>query len=214
MGKLNATAPQGYAGIGGYNFGGCYENGNVTINGGVITANGGNYGAGIGGGGGEFLGGDGGNVTINGGSVTAKGGDWAAGIGGGFDGKYEKTVINGGNVKAIAGYRVPFAIGDGESSHNFTVKQGTVKNSKGNNLSLKTYTLVGNRTQKKINSIEGLDYGDSDVYTFDGDKLYMYLPSGAGNITKVTMQYGQVFTPSFTVTIIILTAIASIVKNG
>lgn len=59
--------------------------GSVTINSGVVNASS-QTGAGIGGGGGLYNGGDGGDVTINGGTVVAKGAD-GAGIGGGAGGQ-------------------------------------------------------------------------------------------------------------------------------
>ena len=70
--------------------------GTITINGGMVTATGGAQGAGIGGG----AGGAGGNIIINGGSINAKGGFWAAGIGGGTSGKGGTININGGDIKA------------------------------------------------------------------------------------------------------------------
>ena len=117
-GSLNATGGEGGAGIGGnfewrereYTENENHDkkscSGNITINGGTVTATGGSSqrsicaGAGIGGAGSYcldgFIGGDGGNTTISGGTVTAFGGDgysnWVpygdgggggAGIGGG-----------------------------------------------------------------------------------------------------------------------------------
>jgi len=82
--------------------GGVYgTGGNITISGSTVTATGGIYsGAGIGGG---FYG-AGGNITISGGTVTATGGffDGAAGIGGGLYGA-------GGNINSITGNAVVFA---------------------------------------------------------------------------------------------------------
>ncbi|MEE0747688.1 beta strand repeat-containing protein, partial [Evtepia sp.] len=106
MGKLTATCttsePDGDAGIGGnrneVNFG------TITINGGAVTAKGGNRAAGIGGGGlsnNQAL--TNGNIIINGGSVTAIGGVYAAGIGAGPDGSNDSSVtitINDGTVYA------------------------------------------------------------------------------------------------------------------
>jgi uncharacterized repeat protein (TIGR02543 family) len=71
----------------------------VTVNGGVVAAQGGSKGAGIGGGGS----GSGGAVTINGGTVTASGGNDAAGIGGGYTGSCGAVTINGGTVTANGG---------------------------------------------------------------------------------------------------------------
>ena len=92
------TAEGGYWGAG---IGGGDEgNGNnIAISGGEITAIGGVFGAGIGGG----AGGNGNNITISGGEVTAIGGDSGAGIGGGNNGNGSDITISGGEVKAIGG---------------------------------------------------------------------------------------------------------------
>lgn len=97
-GSLSATGVANGAGIGGCKNEHC---GAVTINGGIITAKGGDYySAGIGGG----YYGNGGTVTINGGTVTATGGSWyGAGIGGGYYGNGGTVMINGGTVTATAG---------------------------------------------------------------------------------------------------------------
>ncbi len=98
-GELIANGADNCAGIGGRNpnmmdgYGNC---GNVTINGGVVKATGGDSGAGIGGG----DRGNGGMVTINGGVVTATGGELGAGIGGGHTDKGVVVVINGGKITA------------------------------------------------------------------------------------------------------------------
>ena len=70
---------------------------NIAISGGEITAIGGVFGAGIGGG----AGGNGNNITISGGEVTAIGGDSGAGIGGGCNGNGSDITISGGEVTAI-----------------------------------------------------------------------------------------------------------------
>ena len=89
-GTLDAYGGHLGAGIGSGSGGDC---GNITINGGSITATG-NHGAGIGGG----NGGDGGTITIHGGTVTANGGNFGAGIGGGSDGDGGSINIHGGTV--------------------------------------------------------------------------------------------------------------------
>ena len=66
---------------------------------GELTANGGDYCAGIGGGNRGF----GSDITINGGTVNATGGDKGAGIGGGTRGFGSHITINGGTVNAIGG---------------------------------------------------------------------------------------------------------------
>ena len=77
-GQLEANGETGAAGIGGKY---TVDGSNITINGGVVTANAPD-GAGIGGG----DGGAGFNITINGGIVTATGGISGDGIGGGLSG--------------------------------------------------------------------------------------------------------------------------------
>ena len=76
---------------------------NIAISGGEVTAIGGVFGAGIGGG----AGGNGNNITISGGEVTAigdgDGGDGGAGIGGGYNGNGSDITISGGEIKAIGG---------------------------------------------------------------------------------------------------------------
>ncbi len=79
-----------YSGIGGYG------NGIITINGGIINAYGGAYGAGIGGNSGCGSG----TITINGGTVNATGGFRGAGIGPAASGSGGTIVINGGTVTA------------------------------------------------------------------------------------------------------------------
>ena len=79
------------------------NDGNLTIGSesgnGKLTANGGAYGAGIGGG----ARGDGTDITISGGEVTANGGWCGAGIGGGPRGNGSDITISGGKVIANGG---------------------------------------------------------------------------------------------------------------
>ena len=76
------------------------DNGTLTITDenkdGSLTATGGNYGAGIGGG----QGGSGSNITISDGKVTATGAGAGAGIGGGYEGSGKGITIEGGEVTA------------------------------------------------------------------------------------------------------------------
>ena len=76
------------------------DNGTLTITDenkdGSLTATGGNYGAGIGGG----YEGSGSNIAIEGGKVKAIGGTHGAGIGGGFGGSGSNIAIEGGKVEA------------------------------------------------------------------------------------------------------------------
>ncbi len=97
-GKLEASSNGDAAGIGG---GWAINCGNIEIQGGIITANGGRSSAGIGTGYNATCG----TITISNGSVTAKGGESAAGIGSG-SADYEGTAtcgnitISGGTVDA------------------------------------------------------------------------------------------------------------------
>ena len=80
--------------------GGSHGSGNnITITGGEVTANGGTNGAGIGGG----DSGSGNDITITGGEVTANGGEFGAGIGGGWGGDGSDITISGGEVTANGG---------------------------------------------------------------------------------------------------------------
>lgn len=86
-GKIHAVGgANSGAGIGG----GINGNGEVTISGGEVTAQGGLYAAGIGGGNGGS-----GKVTIKNGKVTAKAVSYAAAIGGGSRGSGDVTILDG-----------------------------------------------------------------------------------------------------------------------
>ena len=86
---------------------------------GSLTATGGKFGAGIGGG----LNGVGKNITIKGGTVNAAGGDnGGAGIGGGDSGSGEAITITGGTVNAAGG----IGGGTGGNGKNITITGGTV----------------------------------------------------------------------------------------
>ena len=97
--------------------------GTITINGGKVTATGGFRGAGIGGG----YRGSNVNITINGGMVTAIGEPGAAGIGGGYRGSNVNITINGGRVTATGGSSAAgIGGGNGGSVGSITIKGGTV----------------------------------------------------------------------------------------
>ena len=115
-GVLNVTSGDYCAGIGGG-----YSNtnstcGNIRIEGGVITAQGGNYGAGIGSDSGEATCGD---IIITGGTITANCGTHAAGIGSGSGESFKAvcgniTIANTvTKVTATAGSGAPNSIGKG-----------------------------------------------------------------------------------------------------
>ncbi len=111
-----------FAGIGGSEE---TDAGTVTINGGTVIANGGEYSAGIGGG----NSGNGGTVTINGGTVEAAGGEYGAGIGSGDGGNGGTVTINGGTVTAIGvggGAGIGSGSGNGSNGGTVTINGGTV----------------------------------------------------------------------------------------
>ena len=97
---------------------------NITITGGTVNAKGGLEGAGIGGG----TGGSGEAITINGGTVEATGGKFGAGIGGGLNGVGKNITINGGTVEATGGDNGGAGIGGGDSGSGeaITINGGTV----------------------------------------------------------------------------------------
>ena len=132
-GQLNAYCVSNFyaAGIGGaYNTSGS----NITINGGKIRAVGGDYAAGIGGGGNGTFGANGTNITINGGTVEAIGGWQAAGIGGGSGGSAYNITINGGTVTASGGsFASGIGGGAGGTASNITIKGGKIIATGGNN---------------------------------------------------------------------------------
>ena len=108
-GSLNASSSSNDvtgAGIGG---GGDKTCGNIEIQGGVITATGGDRSAGIG----SCETSSCGTITISGGTVTAIGGDLAAGIGTGYRGTCSDITISGGRVTATGGANGA-GIGSGE----------------------------------------------------------------------------------------------------
>jgi hypothetical protein len=119
-GSLSATGATngitGGAGIGGDSSSYAQSNqipstGNITINGGVINAQGGNWSAAIGGGSHRKAG----NITINGGTITATAGSGGSAIGGGWSRSGGVVTITGGTIVATAGGSGTAAIGGGWS---------------------------------------------------------------------------------------------------
>jgi len=159
--EANATSFDFGAGIGS---GGNSSCGNITINGGTVTATGGSCGAGIGSGG-DYS--SCGNITINGGTVTATGGFYGAGIGSGYySSSCGNITINGGTVTATGG-EYAAGIGSGEyhsSCGDITINGGTV-------------TATGGRYAAGIGSGEG--------YSSCGDI------SISGNVTSVIATKGS-----------------------
>ena len=131
--------------------GGYYENGSdITITGGEVKATGGEYGAGIGGGYYE----NGSDITITGGEVKATGGEYGAGIGGGDHGNGSDITITGGKVKATGGRR-----GAGIGGGNYRIgKDITISGGEVNAIGGVTGAGIG-----------GGCYGDGNNITVSGD---------------------------------------------
>ena len=108
------------------------NDGNLTIGSesgeGKLTANGGDYAAGIGGG---YLH-SGNDITITGGEVTANGGQYGAGVGGGCVGAGSDIIISGGKVTATGGINGA-GIGGGydEGGSNITISKDSQVEAKG-----------------------------------------------------------------------------------
>ena len=159
-GTLNADAsgfPNG-AGIGGEQNVYGIVCGTIIINGGTITATGGSYGAGIGGGRYSLSG----DITINGGHVTATGGTCGAGIGGGgndnWGGNYGSVTtitINGGTVTATGDSTAADIGGGGGTTYESTIKGGSAG----------TIRINGGQVTANVNGIGPGLYSDSGSIT-------------------------------------------------
>ena len=102
----------------------------ITISGGEIKATGGIAGAGIGGG----SRGTGSDITISGGEITATGGVAGAGIGGGEYGSGKDIIITGGEIKATSGeYGAGIGGGSQGTGSDITISGGEVNASGGVN---------------------------------------------------------------------------------
>ena len=116
------------AGIGGARDINC---GNIEIQGGNVTAKGGLYAAGIGGGGCDSVGSNCGTITISGGTVVATSATMGCGIGCGWAGDCGIITISDGNVTATGGYAGP-GIGSTGNCSGITISGGTVTATGGN----------------------------------------------------------------------------------
>ena len=129
--------------------GGSDENGNnIIITGGTIIATASmSYYSGAGIGGGYYAAGS--NITISGGTVTATGGQNGAGIGGGYNKDGSNITISGGTVTATGGqYGAGIGGGSRETGSGITISGGTV-------------TATGGLCGAGIGG--GGDYSESDV---------------------------------------------------
>ena len=137
-GSLEAVSNGYGAGIGG----GIQSSpcGNITISGGTVTANGGDYAAGIGTG--YYC--SCGNITISGGTVTANGGNRGAGagIGSGYYSSCGDITISGSTVTANGGYG---AAGIGSGYYQSSCKDVTI-----NNTVIKVEAIKGENASNSI----------------------------------------------------------------
>lgn len=146
------------AGIGGgyiYNSNTPIPCGNIVLNGGTIEAEGGQFSAGIGGGGAGFCG----NITINGATVRrANGGTGGAGIGSGIDGSCGDITISSGSVgdnsgNSACGGESAYGIGCGQSG------------------SCGKITIGSDVTEVNVRRWIGGEYGKIGTVTIDGVQL-------------------------------------------
>ena len=164
----------------------------ITINGGIITANGGNSGAGIGGGSAAYAS----DITINGGTVIAKGKGSAAGIGSGVwaQGISSNITIIGGTVSAIGGeFGAGIGGDDGCECGNVIITGGSVNVVAGSSYAYKiggsngaviptngtndVYLLTIENPNSEAVTIDGSNYTPVNHKAVDSDtNLYAYLP--------------------------------------
>lgn len=195
MDSLTVTGGHDSAGIGGGSGSTYYNGGTIKIGGGTVTANGGWCGAGIGGG----LYGSGGTIEISGGTVNANSGGYSAGVGGGPWNHGGNIIISGGTVTAT-GDNVD--IGPGYSSTGtggtITITGGSVKagsvspqpTNGSNPVYLNTLTVgnpsIGNDIALSAMGYDTTEYyGNNDVVTTNGGKVYMWLPQNSSASAKV-----------------------------
>jgi hypothetical protein len=105
---------------------------------GKLSATGGEYGAGIGGG----NDGDGGEITIMGGMITAQGGTSSAGIGGGNGGNGGIITINDGTVTATGGDYGGAGIGGGKGDNSNSTATGIVIGGGGGTIAISGGTVT------------------------------------------------------------------------
>ncbi len=147
--------------------------GNIVINGGTVTAIGGERAAGIGSVYQEGSYSSCGDITINGGTVTATGGEEAAGIGGGGGKSCGNITINGGTVTATGGsYCAGIGSGFGATCGHITITDGVtrVTANKGTDA---TYSIGrdkdGDQRTTGTITIGGTVYYDSEEKAFRKD---------------------------------------------
>jgi len=148
------------------------KGGSITINSGIISAEGGNLSVGIGGG---FTG-AGGDITINGGTIFAKGSTGIGSSGVGSGNSVPKDDLSGGNI-TISGGTVtargsgPVGVGiGGQAGSNIVISGGTVSATGERSAGIST----GDGEGKKVGSITIT--GDANVTASGGDGYPVYIP--------------------------------------
>ena len=187
-GTLNVTGGVGAAGIGGS--AGVYKRvngvsvtiggsaGNVTINGGAVTATGGTHGAGIGGG----RGGAGGIIIISGGTAAATGSLGGAGIGGGQSGAGGTIKIDNSAKVMAASWATKNPIDDADGTIEASADGKTAANilmaGYGAGVNTGTTTTVKNGTEEVAKFTPTLSY---KTFAFS-------LPAGSYTLLKGSTQ--------------------------
>ena len=174
---------------------------------GALTATGGDYGAGIGGG----DEGNGGTVAINGGTVSVTGGECAAGIGGGENGNGGTVAISGGTVTATGTWGGA-GIGGGDYGTGGTVAiSGGIVFAQGEygagigggyngdggtvNISGGTVFAQGNQGGQDIG--KGVDGTDAGPNTFTGGSIRLTAGDVSLQPSNNTAQVGCAMVPGF-----------------
>ena len=163
------------------------DGGTISISGGEITANGGDKGAGIGGGNRN-----GGIITIKGGKINANGGMCGAGIGGG-DGNGGNITINGGTVTGNGGFKGA-GIGGGGVDGNL----GDFGYSGDIDITINGGTVTGNGGYGGAGIGGGSYSGDSDItinggtVTGNGGYKGAGIGGGDGNGGTISISGGEI----------------------
>lgn len=148
--------------------------GSIVINGGTINASGGSYGAAIGGG----CRGNGGIIVINDGVVNANGGLAGSGIGGGYYSSSENVTINGGTVKAVNGDGAAgIGSGMGASGSNTVISGGSVYAS-----SVESTVTDGYGNAEYCVTVDGLTNTASVNASVNGGKTFSSMTDSNGKL--------------------------------
>ncbi|MEY8339770.1 hypothetical protein [Adlercreutzia muris] len=201
------------AGVGGGSWGGNGTGADewITINGGRLTAIGGNHGAGVGSGNQGACG----NIRINGGYVISKGGDHGSGFGAACipaDSSAFKMIFTGGTLIPSTVYPPAYAgtgdigapnadititggsIGNGRDPEHFTFS-GNVHNAEGEPIKMIQVDLtsdVGENTFALSEwelKVDGVPYDYGAPAEFDKGHLYLWLPERVVKDSEVTVEF-------------------------